>query len=175
MLHFEPYVLLLGNAMKKTPGTVALNRRALHDWNIDSQIEAGLVLEGWEVKSARAAKASVVGSYAILKDGEAWLIGARFEPLPQAAAAIPKPDPVRTRKILLSKRELSKMFGAVARDGMSLVPLNLHWAKGRLKLSLSLAKGRKKHDVREKSRTDDAKREAASQMKQRNRGGGDYS
>jgi len=133
---------------KKPPDrTIAENKKARHDFFIEENLEAGIVLEGWEVKSLRAGRANLTESYAIVKGGEAWLLGAHIAPLPSASTHI-RPDPVRTRKLLLNRRELDRLIGAVERKGYTLVPLSLYWQRGRTKLKLGLAKGKKQHDKR---------------------------
>jgi len=126
---------------------IAENKKARYDFFIEETLEAGLALEGWEVKSLRQGRANLTESYAILKDGEAWLLGAHIAPLPSASTHI-NPDPIRTRKLLLHRRELDRLIGAVERKGYTLVPLSLYWQRGRTKLSLGLAKGKKQHDKR---------------------------
>jgi len=115
---------------KQSPGTIALNKKALHDYFIEQKFEAGLVLAGWEVKSMRAGKAQLVDSYVLLKDGEAWLMGAHITPLTSASTHVIA-DPTRTRKLLLNKRELGKLFGAVQQKGYACVALRLPSAKAR--------------------------------------------
>jgi SsrA-binding protein len=134
---------------KKTDGssTIALNRKARHEYHVEERFEAGLVLEGWEVKSLRAGQASLQESYCIVRNGQAWLFGAHFSPLPSASTHV-NPDPVRTRKLLLHRSELSKLIGQVERRGYTLVPLALYWKRGRAKLEIGLAKGKQKQDKR---------------------------
>ena len=129
------------------PRTIAENRKARHDYFIEEQLEAGLSLEGWEVKSLRAARANLKESYAIVKDGEAWLLGAHISPLVSASTHV-SPDPIRTRKLLLHRRQIDRLTGAVERRGYTLVPLLLYWNRGKVKLKLGLAKGKKQHDKR---------------------------
>lgn len=130
-----------------TSSTIALNKKARHDYFIEDRFEAGLVLEGWEVKSLRAGRIHLTESYVIIKDGEAWLLGATITPLPTASTHI-HPDPTRTRKLLLHREELDKLIGAVERKGYTLVALALFWKKGRAKLDVGLARGKKLHDKR---------------------------
>ncbi|MFP5307693.1 MAG: SsrA-binding protein SmpB [Gammaproteobacteria bacterium] len=127
--------------------TIAVNRRARHDYHIEDRYEAGLVLKGWEVKSLRAGRAQITEAYVTLKNGEAFLIGAHFTPLKQTSTH-EIADAVRTRKLLLQGRELSLLIGKVERAGYTLVPLDLHWTHGRAKLEVGLAKGKKQHDKR---------------------------
>lgn len=131
----------------KPSSTIAVNKRARHDYFIEETIEAGLALEGWEVKSLRAGKAQLTESYVQLRNGEAFLFGAYFTPLLSASTHV-STDPSRTRKLLLHRNELDRLIGAVERRGYTLVPLNLHWSRGKAKLSLGLAKGKKQHDKR---------------------------
>ena len=144
--------------------TIATNRKARHDYFIEENIEAGLALEGWEVKSLRANRASLTESYAIIQNGEAWLLGAHFSPLNSASTHV-KPDPTRTRKLLLHRRELDRLIGAVERKGHTLVPLSLYWQRGRAKLDIGLAKGKKQHDKRADEKDKDWQRKKARIMK----------
>ena len=126
---------------------IAANKKARHEYALEERTEAGLVLEGWEVKSLRAGRVQLVDSYVLLKDGEAYLFGALITPLPTASTHI-HPDPTRTRKLLLHRGELDRLIGAVERKGFSLIPTALYWKKGRAKLEIALAKGKKAHDKR---------------------------
>jgi SsrA-binding protein len=137
---------------------IAVNRKARHDYFIEDKFEAGLVLEGWEAKSLRAGRAQLTESYVHIKNGEAFLIGAHFSPL-NTASTHTKADPTRSRKLLLQRVELDRLVGAVERKGFSLVPLNLHWSKGRAKLEIGLAKGKKQHDKRATSKDRDWQRQ----------------
>src|ERR1035437_6832159 len=134
------------------------NKKAFHDYFIEERFEAGLVLEGWEVKSIRAGRVQIKEAYVILRNGEVYLIGAHISPLPTASTHI-NPDPVRTRKLLLHAAEIDKLIGKVERAGYSLVPLDLHYVKGRVKLSIGLAKGKKQFDKREAEKERDWVRE----------------
>ncbi len=138
--------------------TIAENRKARHDYFIEDQLEAGLVLEGWEVKSLRDGRANLKEGYAVIRGGEAWLVGANIAPMTSASTHV-QPDPVRSRKILLNRRELNRLIGAVERDGYTLVPLSLYWKKGRAKLALGLAKGKKQHDKRASEKDRDWQRQ----------------
>lgn len=126
---------------------IALNRQARHDYFIEETLEAGLVLQGWEVKSLRDGRAQLKESYVLLKNGEAWLFGSHITPLSTASTHV-RADPTRTRKLLLHRPELSRLIGAVERKGYALVPLSLYWSKGKIKLEIGLAKGKKEHDKR---------------------------
>ena len=134
-------------AKKSTGNIIAVNRRARHDYFIEDTFEAGLALEGWEAKSLREGRAQLTEAYVNLKGNEAWLVGAHFSPLKTTASHI-KADPTRSRKLLLHRQEIDRLTGAVERKGFTLVPLDLHWHKGRAKLNIGLAKGKKQHDKR---------------------------
>lgn len=141
------------------------NKKAFHDYFIEERYEAGLMLEGWEVKSIRAGRSNLKESYVVLKNGAVYLIGCHISPLPTASTHI-HPDPTRSRKLLLHAAEISKLIGKVERAGYTLVPLNLHFSKGRIKLEIGLAKGKKQHDKRESDKERDWKREQSQLMKQ---------
>ena len=123
------------------------NKKAFHDYFIEERYEAGLVLEGWEAKAVRAGRVQLKEAYVVLKKEELWLIGCHISPLPTASTHI-KPDPTRSRKLLLHAQEIKKLIGKVQQAGFTLVPLNLHYTKGRIKLEIGLAKGKKLHDKR---------------------------
>ena len=133
---------------KPIPRTIALNKKALHDYVIDQRFEVGLVLEGWEIKSIRMGRVQLRDSYVILRSGETWLIGAHISPLPNIAKYI-KADPQRSRKLLLNKREIGTLFVAVQKKGLTAVPLDLHWRNNHVKAEIALAKGKKTRDKRE--------------------------
>jgi SsrA-binding protein len=144
--------------------TIALNRKARHDFFIEDRLEAGLVLEGWEVKSLRDGRAQLSESYVLLRNGEAWLFGAHVTPLPTASTHI-HPDPTRSRKLLLQRSEINRLIGAVERKGYTLVPLALYWKRGRAKLEVGLAKGKKEYDKRATDKDRDWQRERARILK----------
>jgi SsrA-binding protein len=123
------------------------NRKAYHDYFIEEKFEAGLVLEGWEVKAIRAGRAQIKEAYVIVRNGEITLIGAHITPLATASTHV-NADPTRTRKLLLHRSEISRLLGQVERAGYTMVPLNLHYSKGRVKLDVGLAKGKKQYDKR---------------------------
>ena len=131
----------------KASTLIADNRRARHDFFIEDTLEAGIELQGWEVKSLRAGRAQISEAYVQLKNNEAWLFGSNMTPLLSASTHI-RADPSRTRKLLLHRSEIDRLIGAVERKGYTLVPLNLHWRHGRVKLDIGLAKGKKQHDKR---------------------------
>ena len=142
---------------KKKPdnsNVIAANRRARHDYFIEERLEAGLALEGWEVKSLRDGRAQLTESYVNIRNGEAWLVGAHFSPLRSTSTHV-HADPTRSRKLLLHRAELDRLVGAVERKGYALVPLDLHWSKGRAKLAVGLARGKKQHDKRAASKDRD--------------------
>ncbi|MGI9222836.1 MAG: SsrA-binding protein SmpB [Woeseiaceae bacterium] len=142
---------------KKKPdksNVIAANRRARHDYFIDERFEAGLALEGWEVKSLRDGRAQLTESYVNVRNGEAWLVGAHFSPLTTTSTHV-HAEPTRSRKLLLHRNELDRLVGAVERKGYALVPLDLHWRKGRVKLEIGLARGKKQHDKRASSKDRD--------------------
>jgi|TARA_B110000046_G_scaffold132947_1_gene139334 SsrA-binding protein len=144
--------------------TIALNKRARHDYSIDERFEAGIALEGWEVKSLRAGKAQIVESYILLKDSEAFLFGALITPLPTASTHI-SPEPQRSRKLLLHRSELNRLVGAVERKGFALIPTALYWKDGKVKLELGIARGKKEHDKREVEKDRDWQRQKAQIMR----------
>jgi len=149
---------------KKNESRIAVNKKARHDYFIEQTFECGLVLEGWEVKSLRAGRAQITETYIHLKNGEAWVIGAHISPLNTASTHI-NPDPTRTRKLLLNRSELDRMVGAVERKGYTLVALSLYWRKGRAKLEIGLAKGKKQHDKRASDKDRDWQRQKARILK----------
>ena len=152
----------------KTGSTIALNKKARHNYILEDRLEAGLALEGWEVKSLRAGKVQMVDSYVLLKDNQAWLFGCLITPLPTASTHI-HPDPTRTRKLLLHRDEIDRLVGAVERKGYSLIPTALYWKKGRAKLEIALAKGKQLHDKRADDKERDWKRNKQRILKSGNR------
>ncbi len=149
---------------KASASTIALNRRARHDYFIEADYECGIALEGWEVKSLREGRAQLTESYVHLRDGEAWLLGAHISPLSTASTHI-HPDPTRTRKLLMHRHELDSLIGDVERKGYTLVPLSLNWKKGKAKLTIGLAKGKKQHDKRATLKDRDWQRQKARVLK----------
>lgn len=132
---------------KPGSATIALNKRARHEYFIEEEIEAGLSLQGWEVKSIRAGKVNISDSYVLLKNGEAWLFGSTFTPLSVASTHVVC-DPTRTRKLLLNQRELNSLFGRVNREGYTAVALSLYWKNAWVKVKIGVAKGKKEFDKR---------------------------
>src|SRR6516164_4911820 len=154
--HYTP---LMAKAAE-TPRLIAENRKARFDYFIEERFEAGLALQGWEVKAMRAGRAQLKEAYVYLRGGEAFLIGAHLSPL-QTTSTHVTADPVRTRKLLLHHSELQRLIGAVERRGYTLVPLELYWKHGRAKLQLGLAKGKKQHDKRAVEKERDWQRDKA--------------
>ena len=154
------------NSKKKpsTDDTIALNRRAHHDYAIEETFEAGLVLMGWELKSIRQGRVQLTESYVLLKDGEIWLIGGHITAL-QSASTHVITDPTRTRKVLLHRNQITKLIGAVERKGYTLIPLKLYWKNNRVKMAIGLAKGKKEFDKRASLKEKDWQREKNRVMK----------
>ena len=144
--------------------SIITNKKAFHDYFIEEKFEAGMVLEGWEVKAIRAGRANIKESYVVIRDGEIFIFGMHITPLAEASTHI-KPDPVRTRKLLLHANQISKLIGKVERAGYTLMPLDLHFEKGRIKVEIGLAKGKKQHDKREAEKSRDWEREKARLMR----------
>ena len=144
--------------------SIITNKKAFHDYFIEEKFEAGMVLEGWEVKAIRAGRANIKESYVVVRDGEIFIFGMHITPLAEASTHI-KPDPVRTRKLLLHANQISKLIGKVERAGYTLMPLDLHFEKGRIKVEIGLAKGKKQHDKRETEKSRDWEREKARLMR----------
>lgn len=151
-----------------TKGTIALNKKALHDYFIEQRFEAGIALTGWEVKSLRAGKAQLVDSYVLLKDGEAWLMGCHISPL-QTVSTHVVADATRTRKLLLHRRELEKLFGGVQRQGYTCVALALYWKKHLVKCEVALAKGKKDYDKRQVLKERESERDMQRALRSKNR------
>ncbi len=149
---------------ERSSSTIALNKKAKFDYFIEERFEAGLVLEGWEVKSIRAGRVQLRDSYILLKGNEAYLFGALITPLPTASTHI-KPDPQRNRKLLLHRKELNKLIGAVERKGYALIPTAMYWSHGRVKLEIGLALGKKAHDKRQTIKERDWQRQERRLLK----------
>ena len=142
------------------------NRKALHDYSIEERFEAGLVLEGWEVKAIRAGRAQIGDAYVLAKDNALWLIGSHVSPLATASTHV-TPDPTRTRKLLLRGEEIRRLIGKVQQRGYALIPLDLHFTKGRIKAEIALARGKLKHDKREAEREREWQREKQRVLRSR--------
>jgi len=149
--------------------SIVENRKAFHDYFIEERFEAGLVLEGWEVKAIREGRAQLKEAYVVVRSQEVFLIGAHISPLPTASTHI-DPDPTRTRKLLLHQEEIRRLIGKVEQAGYTLVPINLHYTKGRIKLEIGLAKGKKQHDKRASEKEKEWNREKQRLMRTRARG-----
>ena len=155
---------------KKDSGnsTIALNKRARHEYHIDERFEAGVELQGWEVKSLRAGRINLGEAYALVKGGVIWLFGASIPPLISASTHVVAEDR-RTRKLLLHRAEIDKLIGAVERQGMTLIPTAMYWKNNRVKLELGIARGKQQHDKRAVSRERDWQREKQRAMRAKNR------
>jgi SsrA-binding protein len=162
------YTHVMGTKKKTGHGgaTIALNKKAGHDYHIEQRFEAGLALEGWEVKSLRAGRVQLKEGYVKILHGEAFLLGAHLSPLPAASTHV-SPDPIRTRKLLLKRAELNRLIGLTERAGYTLVPTAMYWKRSRVKLEIGLAKGKKLHDKRSTEKDRDWQREKERLFKQR--------
>ncbi len=158
----------MANKNKKTGkpagSTIALNKKARHDYSIEDTFDAGIVLEGWEVKSIREGRVQMTDTYVMVKGSEIFWLGGQITPLLSASTHV-NPEPTRSRKLLLHRREIDKLIGAVERKGYTLVPLKMFWSKGRAKLEIGLAKGKKEHDKRAADKERDWNREKARILK----------
>jgi SsrA-binding protein len=152
------------NPNKPTSNSIAKNKKARFEYFIEETIEAGIALQGWEVKSLRAGKGQVTETYVLMRDGEAWLLGAHITPLNTVSTHITA-EPARTRKLLLNRRELDRLTGLVERRGYALVALEFYWKAGKVKVAIGLAKGKKQHDKREVEKDRDWQRDRARLMK----------
>jgi SsrA-binding protein len=146
--------------------SIVENRKAFHDYFVEERYEAGLVLEGWEVKAIRAGRAQIGEGYIIVKGDALWLLGAHISPLLSASTHV-NADPVRTRKLLLRAEEIRRLIGKVEQRGYTLIPLDLHYTKGRIKLQIALARGKLKHDKRASEREKEWQREKTRVLRQR--------
>ncbi|QIQ20988.1 SsrA-binding protein SmpB [Zophobihabitans entericus] len=156
------------NTYKPGSATIAQNKRARHEYFIEEEFEAGLELQGWEVKSLRAGKANISDSYVLLKNGEAWLFGATITPLNVASSHVVC-DPMRTRKLLLNQRELDSLFGRVNREGYTVVALSMYWKNAWAKIKVGVARGKKLHDKRDDIKDREWQLNKARIMKNANR------
>ncbi len=144
--------------------TIAVNKRARFEYHIEDRLEAGLALEGWEVKALREGRVQFADSYVLLKDNEAFLFGCQINPLPTASTHV-TPDPLRTRKLLLHRREIDRLTGAVDRRGFTVVPTAMYWSRGRAKVEIGLARGKRQHDKRKTEKDRDWERQKSRIMK----------
>ena len=148
--------------------SITVNKKAFHDYFVEEKYEAGLALQGWEVKAIRAGRVNIKESYVVIKHGEIFLIGMHLTALPTASTHV-NPDPTRTRKLLLHNEQIMKLIGKVERAGYTLLPLDLHYTRGRIKAEIGLAKGKKQHDKRADEQEKDWKREKERLLKERQR------
>jgi len=146
------------------PASIAQNKKARFDYFIEDRLEAGLALQGWEVKSMRAGKAQLTDSFVIFRDGEAWLLGSHVTPLNTVSTHVIA-EPKRTRKLLMNRREIDRLIGLVERKGYTLIALELYWSKNRVKVSVGLAKGKKQHDKRDTEKDRDWQRDKSRALK----------
>jgi SsrA-binding protein len=148
--------------------SIAQNKKAFHDYFIEEKYEAGVVLEGWEVKAIREGKVQLKEAYVIIQHGEIYIIGCHITPLGSASTHV-RPDATRTRKLLLHSEQIAKLIGKVERAGYTLVPLDMHYSRGRIKIEIGLAKGKKQYDKREAEKERDWEREKGRIMRARNK------
>lgn len=159
----------MGKKPSKAPSnTIAVNRRARHEYHIEETFEAGLVLAGWEVKSLRAGKCQLTDTYILIKDEEAWLLGSHITPLISASTHVVA-DPTRTRKLLLHKKEIARLLGQINQKGFTCVPLSLYWKGNKVKCQLALVKGKQMHDKRATEKDRDWERQKGRIMRERNK------
>ena len=147
---------------------IADNKKANFNYHIEERFEAGMVLEGWEVKSVREGKVQLTDGYVVIRNGEVFIIGCQINPLGTASTHV-RPDSIRTKKLLLHKDEIKRLMGKVEQKGFTLVPLNMHWKNGRVKCEIGLAKGKGEHDKRDTIKDREGKREVERAMKSKNR------
>ena len=158
-----------GTKKKQDPSSrIADNKKAAYNYFFEERFEAGMVLEGWEVKSLREGKVQLTDGYVVIRDGELYVIGCQINPLKSASTHI-SPDSVRTKKLLLHKEQIRRLIGKVEQKGYTLVPLNLHWKAGKVKCEIALAKGKAEHDKRDTIKDREGKREVERAMKSRSR------
>lgn len=155
-------------AAKNTDSRIADNKKALFNYAIEERFEAGMVLQGWEVKAVREGKVQLTDGYVVIREGELFLIGCQINPLKTASTHV-NPDAVRTKKLLLHKDQIRRLIGKVEQKGYALVPLNLHWKNGKVKCEMALGKGKAEHDKRDTIKDREGKREVERAMKQRQR------
>ena len=148
--------------------SIAENRRARYDYHIEETYEAGLVLQGWEVKAIRAGQVQLTDGYVVIRNGELFVLGCQINPLKSASTHV-NPDSVRTKKLLLHKEQIRRLIGKIEQKGYTLVPLNLHWKAGKVKCEIALAKGKAEHDKRDTIKDREGKREVERAMKSRSR------
>jgi len=152
------------NQKKTSPNTIAVNRQARHDYTIEERLEAGVALQGWEVKSLRAGKGQLTDSYIVIRKGEIWLLGSHIAPLISASTHV-HAENSRTRKLLLHRKEIDRLSGLVQRSGYTLIPLSIYWHNNKIKYEIGLAKGKQQHDKRNADKEKDWQREKARMFK----------
>ena len=153
---------------KESPSRIADNKKAAYNYFFEERFEAGVVLQGWEVKAAREGKAQLTDGYVVIRDGELWLIGCQINPLKTASTHV-NPETARTKKLLLHKDQIRRLIGKVEQKGHTLVPLQLYWKEGKIKCEIALAKGKAEHDKRDTIKDREGKREVERAMKERHR------
>jgi SsrA-binding protein len=153
---------------KETPSRIAENKKAAYNYFFEERHEVGVVLEGWEVKAAREGKARITEAYVVIRDGELFLIGCHIDPLKTASTHV-NPDSIRTKKLLMKKDEIKRLIGKVEQKGYTLVPIQLYWKNGKIKVEIALAKGKAEHDKRDTIKDREGKREVERAMKERHR------
>lgn len=153
---------------KETPARIADNKKAAYNYFFEEKFEAGVVLQGWEVKAARQGKAQLTDGYVVIRDGELWLIGCQINPLTTASTHV-NPETARTKKLLLHKDQIRRLIGKVEQKGHTLVPLQLYWKEGKIKCEIALAKGKAEHDKRDTIKEREGKREVERAMKERHK------
>ena len=158
----------MASSRPDTPARIADNKKAAFNYFFEERFEAGMVLEGWEVKALREGKVQLTDGYVVIREGELFLIGCQINPLKTASTHV-SPESQRTRKLLLHKDEIRRLIGKVEQKGYTLVPLNLHWKAGKVKCEIALAKGKAEHDKRDTIKDREGKREVERAMKQRHR------
>ena len=161
----RPYDRVMSKKAKAGENTIALNKRAKFDYHLEERFEAGIALEGWEVKALRAGKGQLVDTHVHVQDGEAWLLNAHITPLPQASTHV-NPSPTRDRKLLLHRREIARVFGATSQKGYTAVATAMYWKGPLVKVEIALAKGKKQHDKREDKKEKDWQRDKQRLLKQ---------
>lgn len=154
----------MNDKIKTGTKTIALNKRARFEYHIEDRVEAGVALEGWEVKALRAGRIQFADSYVLLKENEAFLFGCQINPLQTASTHI-TPDPVRTRKLLLHRREIDRLVGAVERRGYTVIPTAMYWSRGKVKVEIGMARGKRQHDKRKTEKDRDWERQKSRIMK----------
>jgi len=152
----------------ESPSRIAENKKAAYNYFFEERYEAGVVLQGWEVKAVREGKVQLTDGYVVIKDGELFVIGCQINPLKTASTHV-RADALRTKKLLMHKDEIRRLIGKIERKGYTLVPLNLHWKSGRVKCEIALAKGKAEHDKRDTIKEREGKREVERAMKERHR------